>query len=115
MNLKSLALSAIIAATSLFGAVAPASAATCWFDDGTGRNILEANYCSMNSRINDNGHIVWDIVDHLGNRAVLVLWTDGVAELFMNGQRYIAETSYDSDGDLRLVMNNGFEMAIRFD
>ena len=111
INFKALALTATLAAGTLFGAVAPANAGTCWFDNNRGG--LSPSYCQTNRRINANGHVVFDIVDHQGTEMTLVLWNDDTAELLMDGQRLWARTSYDRQGDLRLEVAGGKEMAIR--
>jgi len=111
-NFKALALTATLAAGTIFGAVAPANAGTCWFERGnTGR--LAASYCQTNRRINANGHVVFDIVDHQGTEMTLVLWNDNTAELLMGGTRTWARSWYDNQGDLRLETSSG-EMAVRF-
>ena len=112
INFKALALTATLAAGTIFGAVAPANAGTCWFERGnTGR--LAASYCQTNRRINANGHVVFDIVDRQGTEMTLVLWDDNTAEVLSNGERYVVRTSYDQQGDLRLIGDNGTEMAVR--
>ena len=110
-NFKALALTATIAAGTIFGAVAPANAGTCWFQRGE-TNRLAATYCQTNRRINANGHVVFDIVDHQGTEMTLVLWNDNTAELLMDGTRTWARTWYDNQGDLRLETAHG-EMAVR--
>ena len=112
MNFKALALTATLAAGTIFGAVAPANAGTCWFERGnTGR--LAATYCQTNRRINANGHVVFDIVDHRGTEMTLVLWDDNTAELLTGGNKVWARHYYDNEGDLRLETTHG-EMAVRF-
>jgi len=110
-NFKALALSAVLAAGSFFGAVAPANAGTCWFDNGRGG--LSPSYCQTNRRINSNGHVVFDVVDFQGTKMTLVLWDDNTAEMIMNGQVINAHTWYDREGDLRIEVAGGWEMAIR--
>jgi len=111
INFKALALTATLAAGTIFGAVAPANAGTCWFERGdTGR--LVASYCQTNRRVNANGHVVYDVVDHRGDEVTLVLWNDNTAEILMNGNRVWARTWHDNQGDLRLESAFG-EMAIR--
>ena len=109
-NFKTLALTATLAAGTIFGAVAPANAGTCWFENN--RGTLSPSYCQTNRRINANGHVVFDIVDHRGDEVTLVLWNDDTAELLMGGDRVWARTWTDSSGDLRLESAYG-EMAIR--
>ena len=111
INFKALALTATLAAGTIFGAVAPANAGTCWFENN--RGSLSASYCQTNRRINANGHVVFDVVDANGTEVTLVLWNDNTAEILMNGQRLWARTWYDNQGDLRLAVQGGSEMAIR--
>ena len=113
INFKALALTATLAAGTIFGAVAPAQAGTCWFERGeTGR--LAATYCQTNRRINANGHVVFDIVDHQGTEFTLVLWDDNTAEMIGLGYGVTnARTWTDAQGDLRIETATG-EMAIRF-
>ncbi len=110
-NFKTLALTATLAAGTIFGAVAPANAGTCWFENN--RGTLSPSYCQTNRRINANGHVVFDIVDHQGTEMTLVMWDDNTAELLMGGKRLMARTSYDRQGDLRLEVAGGGEMAVR--
>ena len=111
INFKALALTATLAAGTIFGAVAPANAGTCWFANN--RGTLSPSYCQTNRRINANGHVVFDVVDAKGTEVTLVFWNDDTAEILMNGQRLWARTSYDRQGDLRLEVAGGGEMAIR--
>ena len=114
INFKALALTATLAAGTIFGAVAPAQAGTCWFERGeTGR--MAATYCQTNRRINYNGHIVWDIVDHQGTEFTLVFWADDTVEIIGIANNPIMGYTYtDSQGDMRIeVPSADFEMAIR--
>ena len=113
-NFKALALTATLAAGTIFGAVAPANAGTCWFERANNPGRLAATYCQTNRRVNANGHVVFDIVDHQGTEMTLVMWDDKTAELLSGGTRILARTSYDRQGDLRLEVAGGGEMAIRF-
>ena len=98
---------------SIFGSVAPAEAGTCWFERGnTGR--MEASYCKTGTRINYNGHRVWDVVDHVGDKFTLVFWDDNVVEVVGLTPRPIQAQWYtDSDGDTRVEFRGGGEFAIR--
>lgn len=110
INFKALALTATLAAGTVFGAVAPAQAGTCWFDNN--RGALTPTYCQTSRRVNANGHVVFDIVDHQGTEMTLVLWDDNSAEILAFGTRTWARSWYDSQGDLRLETPSG-EMAVR--
>ena len=98
---------------SIFGSVSPAEAGTCWFNDyNTGH--LEASYCKTGTRINANGHRVFDVVDYVGNEFTLVFWDDKVVEVIGLTPRPVQATWYtDSDGDTRIERGN-WEMAVRF-
>ena len=113
INFKALALTAALAAGSIFGTVAPAQAGTCWFERGnTGR--LAPTHCQTTRRINSNGHVVFDIIDHEGTEFTLVMWDDNTAELIGLGHGVTnARIWTDRQGDLRIETAAG-EMAIRF-
>ena len=117
MNLKALALSSVLAIGGLVGAVAPASAGTCWFENYGGS--LSPSYCSTNVRTNANGHRVVDVVDYQGTAITLVFWKDGdysrggdVEIVGMTPTPIVAQWEYDSDGDRRIWVGD-WEMAIR--
>ena len=121
MNLKALALSSVLAVGGMFGGMAPAEAATCWFDNGRGG--LSATYCPHNVRTNANGHRVIDVVDHQGTNFTLIFWFENYGDnygdveiLYTSGQyagtRVVGEWEYDSDGDRRIYVGE-WEMAIR--
>ena len=115
MNLKALALTSILSVGGIFGAVAPASAGTCWFQNVTGS--LSPTYCSTEVRVNSNNHRVVDVVDHEGTAFTLVFWNDSTVEiLYTNGvykgEKLMATWYNDKDGDRRIYVND-FEMSIR--
>ena len=117
MNFKALALGSVITLGSIFASVAPASAGTCWFNNN--RGSLSPNYCQTSSRVNYNGHTVWDIVDHKGTEMTVVFWVNksgdsyGDVELIYNGRNVNGRWYYDRQGDRRITVGNQ-EMAIRF-
>ena len=112
MNFKALALGSVLALGSIFGSVSPAEAGTCWFDNN--RGSLSPTYCQTGSRVNYNGHKVWDVVDHQGTKFTLVFWDDQVVEIVGMTARPVQATWYtDRDGDVRIKLGNS-EMAIRF-
>ena len=111
INFKALALTATLAVGTVFGAVAPANAGTCWFENN--RGTLSPSYCQTNRRINYNGHVVFDIVDAQGTEVTLVLWDNNTAELITEKGTFWARHWYDRQGDLRLDTGAG-EMAVRF-
>ena len=120
MNIKALALTSVLALGSIFGAVSPASAGTCWFKNYTRNDgSLSATYCSTSARVNANGHTVWDVVDHKGNEVTIVFWVNnygdgyGPVELVTSCGVFRGNWWTDRDGDRRIAYN-GEEMAIRF-
>ena len=117
INFKNIALSAALAAGSLFGGMAPAEAGTCWFEAGnSGR--LAPSYCQTTTRVNANGHNVVDVIDHQGTKITLVFWYEnsgdrrGQVEVIHAGSVYNGTWYTDRQGDYRLVLGNS-EMAIR--
>lgn len=112
-NFKALALAATLSIGGIFGGMAPAEAGTCWFDNYRGG--LAPTYCSTDRRINANGHVVWDVVDHQGTEFTLVFWDDNTVEIIGLINRPIHGYTYtDRQGDTRIeVPTANFEMAIR--
>ena len=112
MNIKAIALSATLALGSLFGSVAPAEAGTCWeLRNGRG----DAEWCQVNSRINNNGHKVWDVAQG-ANKITFVLWENGQAEMFADGlsydQRWV-NWYVDNQGDVRVTLGGTNEFSFR--
>ena len=101
-----------LACVAVVSTVKPANAGTCWFTNGT---HLVPNYCQTTRRVNSNGHVVFDVVDHLGDKFTLVFWDNYTAEMInaRTGQVTNARTWFDAEGDLRIETSTG-EMAIRF-
>ena len=114
INFKALALTATLAAGTIFGAVAPANAGTCWFENGRGTG-LAATYCQTGRRTNYNGHTVFDVVDHQGTEFTLVFWNDDTVEIIgITNNPIMGYTYTDRQGDTRIeVPSANFEMAIR--
>ena len=83
---KSIIASTLIAVAGLCtGDSARAAAQNCWFYEGYGS--APAFRCDVSSRINANGHEVWDISHNQNNGAhfSVLLWDDNTAEVFVNG------------------------------
>ena len=121
MNLKALALSSVLAIGGMVGGVAPAEAATCWFENYSGG--LSPSHCPHYVRTNANGHRVIDVVDYEGTAFTLVFWVEnsydryGNVEILytngaLNGTRIQGTWYTDSDGDRRINVGD-WEMAIR--
>ena len=99
---------------SIFGSVAPAEAGTCWYLQAHENGGADANYCKVSTRVNANGHRVFDITDGNNNDFTVVLWNDGVAEVIgLSDRPQQVEYYRDRDGDARLVWDSGFEFSFR--
>jgi serine protease Do len=84
-----------------------ASGPTCWFQRAAGSDQLEGSLCRVSSRINSNGHTVFDVVEPSGLSRTVVLWEEGVAEVILKGQTYRGEWLKDADSDIRIDINGG--------
>ena len=107
---KSILASAVIAASTFLAPAAHALVTTCWWSNGTG--TMDAQLCSVSSRVNANNHLVYDVIDHAGNKGTLVFWEDDTAELIFNGKVIPAFYWFDEDGDIRVETTDGYQLAI---
>ena len=114
VNFKALALATTLTIGGFFGGMAPAQAGTCWFEDYR-RGGLAPTYCQTDRRVNANGHVVFDVIDHQGTEFTLVFWDDNTVEIVGLAARPINGYTYtDRQGDTRIeVPAANFEMAIR--
>jgi serine protease Do len=80
---------------------------TCWFQLKTGAEQLEGFRCRVSSRVNSNGHTVYDVVEPGGLSRTVVLWEGDKAEVILNGQAYPAGWRRDNDGDIEVSVNAG--------
>ena len=103
INLKALALTTVLALTSATPALAltypgqggrggndgTANQHYCAFTFDSGDRFLDKDIhpCTVTSRINGNGHKVWDIQTK-DLKTTVVLWNDGTAEYWQEGERY---------------------------
>ena len=81
--------------------------ATCWFQMQSDAERLDGFRCKVSSRVNANGHKVFDVVEPNGLERTVVLWEDKTAEVLINGQRYEGEWLKDDEGDVRVNVNGG--------
>ena len=74
---------------------------------------MPAMNCDVTRRINNNGHVVWDV--GIGSEKVtFVLWTNGVGEaIWADGTQRIFKYHLDSDGDPRLTGKGGWQFSFR--
>lgn len=64
------------------GNIGSAPIAPAAFQMEAGGPLVDCNNCTVSSRINANGHTVYDVVEGDGYKRSVVLWTDGSAEIF---------------------------------
>ena len=108
MNFKTLALSSVLALTSVFGSVSGAEArpSQCWFFEGSSAS---PEYCNVTRRTNVDGTF-WTI-HYKGINMEVVLYGSGTAEVWMDGDNNNGRNwytwEYDSEGDIALFGNNG--------
>lgn len=80
---------------------------TCWFQMTAGSDRLDGFRCSVSSRVNSNGHTVFDVVEPGGLSRTVVLWESGEAEVIVQGETYRGEWEKDDEGDIRVAVNGG--------
>lgn len=83
------------------------TAPTCWFQMQPGADSLDGFHCAVSSRVNANGHTVFDVVEPNGLKRSVVLWQDRTAEVLINGQRYAGTWLEDEEGDIRVSVSGG--------
>ena len=93
--------------TCCLGNPAMAKPSNCWIIPAGERS--DSFRCDVVERTNANGHTVYDITHFEGNGAQfsVVLWTDGTAEVFVNGEVVEFPWYYDHDGDTRIDLPGG--------
>ncbi len=92
--------------------VAQAAAANCWHIP-VGARSVEPFRCDVSARTNANGHLVYDIRHFQGNGAhfSVIIWDDGMAEVFIDGERYDTTWYYDRHADVRLDIGDEGEFV----
>lgn len=115
----SITAAALVGGASLFATPsAEAAIQQCWaFADGSSAPTLNGRpfTCDVSKRVNANGHTVLDVSHYrTGERTefTVVLWVDKYrepirAEVISNGQVQNFPYFIDSDGDIRIVMQDG--------
>ena len=84
-----------------------ANSPTCWFQLTSGSERLDGFRCKVSSRVNSQGHEVFDVVEPNGLSRTVVLWEGGEAEVIVKGQPYQGEWLEDDEGDIRINVNGG--------
>ena len=109
--LKSVIAAAFLATSAALAPMVQAAPANCWIiPEGTpSTQRVDGFRCHVVERTNANGHTVYDITHFQGRGAqfTVVLWTDGTAEVVMDGEVVEFPWHYDHDGDTRLVLGHG--------
>jgi hypothetical protein len=86
---------------------------TCWFQMTPGALTMKGTICTISSRINVNNDKVWDVIEPNGTKRSVVLWENGVAEVFRGGKRYEGQWNFDQDQDVKIQINNGGTFVFR--
>ena len=115
MNFKALALGSVLALGSIFGSVGAAEArpSDCWSNSGRG-TTLQHFPCDVD-RYTTNGNFDWvGPYFHIEGFGRVFLQDDGQAKIvFDNGRTLWYTWHYDSDGDIRVNGNNGYQFSFR--
>jgi len=77
----------------------------CWFQMEEGAERLKGFSCRVSSRMNSNGHKVYDVVEADGNSRTVVLWDGDKAEAITNGNVYVGTWRSDDEGDILVNIN----------
>ncbi|WP_172637138.1 S1C family serine protease [Cyanobium gracile] len=83
------------------------SGPTCWFQLTQDSTDLAPSRCSVTSRRNANGHLVYDVIEPNGTTRTVVLWNDDSAEVILEGKRYLGRWEKDQDGDFQVHLDQG--------
>ena len=114
MNFKSLALGSLLALGSIFGTVGAAEArpSDCWSTNGG--STLYHFKCDV-TRYQSNGNFDWvGTYFHIEDFGRVFLLDSGEAKIVFNNGRTLWYTwHYDSDGDIRVNGNNGYQFSFR--
>ena len=106
------------AAPFVAGSAANAAPSTCWWIPGDGEEeTYEGKDCDVSFRVLPNGMKVWEIG---GNwvRTRVAFYEDNRFDLWagdtLTESRYWGTHHFDEDGDVRLDMGDGDQLAFRF-
>ena len=80
---------------------------SCWFQMTEGSEQLKGFNCRVSSRVNQNGHTVYDVVEPGGLIRTVVLWEDQKAEVIVKGEPFVGQWRRDEDGDIQVTVNGG--------
>ena len=112
MKLLTAITAGFIGLSTFVTAPAIARPSSCWWGAPNSTRMSQAP-CDVTRRINSNGHVVWDVIDDLGDKFSVVLWRNGTAEVFFEGERTNVTWRRDSDGDVRILTPKGYSIAFR--
>lgn len=86
---------------------------SCWFQQKRKGDLVPSE-CSVTSRRNSNGHLVYDVVESQGDlKRTVVLWDGSKAEVILRNKVYQGSWRTDKDGDVRVSVSGGiFAFAI---
>ncbi|MDA9587423.1 trypsin-like peptidase domain-containing protein [bacterium] len=80
---------------------------SCWFQQKRKGDLVPSD-CSVTSRRNSNGHLVYDVVESQGDlKRTVVLWDGSKAEVILRNNVYQGSWRTDKDGDVRVSVTGG--------
>ncbi|AII43730.1 hypothetical protein KR100_10200 [Synechococcus sp. KORDI-100] len=85
---------------------------TCWFQMRRGGEEFTGFQCTVSSRVNANGNLVYDVIEPSGVKRAIVLWDDSSVEVFLRGQRYEGFWEVNAERDVQIQLPQG-AMAFR--
>ena len=118
MNFKSLALASTLVLGSIFGSVSPAEArpTSCWANDPARGQVEELDHfnCDVTRYVSD-GNWGWNgPYFHVAGIGRIFLSENNKAKvIFEGGGTGYFTWHYDSDGDIRLNGENGYQFSFR--
>ena len=105
--LKSIALGLVATAASLLPLSANAQTRVTACHMGHAHTTLDAFPCNVTRRVNQNGHVVWDVRDRRNNNVTTaILWTDRTSELIYNGSVYTGKYYSYGNSQTRIILDH---------
>ena len=60
--------------------------------------------CTVSSRVNANGNLVYDVIEPSGVKRAIVLWDDSSVEVYLRGQRYEGFWEVNAERDVQIQL-----------
>ena len=77
---------------------------TCWFQMRRGGEEFTGFQCTISSRVNANGNLVYDVIEPSGVKRAIVLWDDSSVEVYLRGQRYEGFWEVNAERDVQIQL-----------